>query len=435
MALGEILDLSAFSKAMKIRGMFDKQFRQFYVQGFLLENLRRKGGRVPLGGREMEIPLETRGMASIGAQQELEAITEPDNPAFAIAKIPIKTLTSRFQISLHSHLSSKDNRAAWVGGQIKSMSSTVEMFAMGLSRLLHGWGSGALAKVVSVAADTPVVGEHTITLHADQATLSGGTFGRKYMIRGGRLAASSSLTGLICEKHADLRVKSIGKTTETIIVTGSLGTGAFILAADDYLFLGSKDRTSKGRAPMGVYGYLDSTKAATVLSIDRTAAGNEYFDAFRSTAVGGADLENRIQIQCDNVMTQIGLKTQIILMAMGVWRKFAADLRGDRRFVTAAETGKYKGGTNMLMYDGADGEPIPIVRDRDVPTGTMWGLHWDAFYLGELHPAQWLKQFDESSIFRQIPDTLGWEAIYAWIGELVCVQPAGQWLDLGIDEI
>lgn len=435
MALGEILDLSAFSKAMKIRGMFDKQFRQFYVKSFLLENLRRKAGRVPLGGREMEIPLETRGMASIGAQQELEAITEPDNPGFAIAKIPIKTLTGRFQISLHAHLSSKDNRAAWVGGQVKSMSSTVEMFAMGLSRLLHGWGNGVLARVVSVAADTPVAGEHTITLYGDQVTGGGGTFGTKYMIRGGRLAASATLTGLICEKNADLRIKSVNAAANTIIVTGSLGTGALILAADDYLFLGSKDRTSKGRAPMGIYGYLDSTKAATVLGIDRTVAGSEYFDAFRSTAVGGADLENRVQIQADNVHNALGLKTQIIMMSMGVWRKFAADLRGDRRFVTAAETGKYKGGTNMLMYDGADGEPIPIVRDRDVPTGTMWGLHWDSFYLGELHPADWLKQFDEASIFRQIPDTLGWEAIYAWIGELVCVQPAANWVDLGIDEI
>lgn len=430
---GETLNLAAFSNAMKVRGMFDKQFRQFYVKSFLLENLRRKAGRVPLGGRTMEIPLETRGMASIGAQQELEAVSEPDNPGFALATIPIKTLTSRFQISLHAHLSSKDNRAAWVGGQMKSMSSTVEMFAMNFSRLLHGWGTGALARVNGApTADTPVAGQHTIVVDADQSTGSGGTFGTKYLIKGLRLNASGVLTGLIPDTTANLRILSVTPSTNTIIVDGELGD----LADNDYLILGSRERTSMNRAPMGIYGYIDDgTTVPTVLNINRTTAGNEYWQATVSTTVGGADLENEIQNNCDTIYSNIGHMTDLILMSLGVWRKFAADLRGDRRFVTAAETGKYRGGTNMLMYDGADGNAIPITRDRDVPTGTMWGFYWPCWYLGYLLEAQWLKQFDESSIFRRIHDVLGWEAIYAWIGELICTKPAAQWVSKGITEI
>ena len=179
---------------------------------------------------------------------------------------------------------------------------------------------------------------------------------------------------------------------------------------------------------MGIGGYVDDgTRTAAVMGIDRTVAGNEYFQGTVIASVGSGDLEDTIQRAVDQVHINIGGKTQIALMAMKVWRRFANDLKGDRRYVTAAETGKYKGGVNFLMYSG-DGEDIPILRHRDVPAGTVWGLNWDSFYWGEMLPPGWLQVFDEKSIFRWVQEFTAWQAIYAQLGELVCSAPAKNWV-------
>lgn len=431
MAAGEIIDLAAFTNALKVNAVFDRQFKQYLAQGFLLENLRRRTGRVRLGGRVMEVSLETRGMASIGAQQELEPISEPDQPGFRLATIPIKTLTSRFQISLQAHLSSQRDQDAWVSSKMRAMSSTVEMFGQNKSRLLHGWGAAALARVATVTADTPVVGQHTLVLEPDQGASATNTFGPKYMIKGLRLSASATLTGLAVELTFDGRVRSVVRGTNTIIVDGTIGN----LATGHYLFLGSKARPSKGRAPVGIMGYIDDgTILPSVLGIDRTVAGNEFWQARVVPNVGGADLENQIQIDMDEVFIENGGKTDLMLMAMGVWRRFANDLRGDRRYVSAAETGRYRGGTRMLMYSGADNADVPITRDRDVPAGTNWGFDFDCWFMGELLAAGWLQQFDERSIFRWVQDHLAWEAVYVWMGECICTCPNKNWVEFGITE-
>lgn len=431
MAAGSIIDMAAFTNAMKVNAVFERQFKQYLVQGFLLENLRRRSGRVRLGGRVMEFDLETRGTASFGAQQELEPISEPDQPGFRIGTIPIKTLTSRFQISLQAHLASQRDQDAWVGAKMRAMSSTVEMFGQNMSRLLWGWGSAALACVLTVTADTPVAGQHTIVLEPDQGADAFNTYGTRYMIRGLRLSASDTLTGLVTERAFSGRVISVNRATNTIIVDGTITD----LVAGDFLFLGSKERTSKGRAPTGVMGWIDdSTLLPSVSGIDRTVIGSEFWKARVTRALGGVDLENEIQLNLDEVYQEAGGKTDLIMMSMALWRRFSNDLRGDRRYTTAAETGKYRGGTKMITYGGAAGEDIPITRDRDVPTGTMWGFDFGGWFMGELLAAGWLQQFDEKSIFRWVPDHLAWEAVYAWMGELICVHPNHQWGALGLTE-
>lgn len=434
MPLGEVLNLTSFSDAMKVRGLFEKQFDQFRTTSFLLDNFRRRAGKVKLGGRTMEIPLKTRDMASGNFIDEMEFIAEADMPGYEIATVGIKTFTSRFQISHQAHLSSKVDRAAWVGAQMAAMSSTVEASGQILSRALEGYGTAALARVMSFVAGPPIV----ITLHPDMTAASARTHGKKYIERGMRLSASATLTGKLAEKTFDARVIAKGGTeaAPTITVDGVLGDLFGDAVTGDFLFLGSKERTSKNRAPMGVMGYIDDgTLVPVVLGIDRTAAGNDYWRGEVNISVGGADIENEIQSQVDAVDVSVGGRTDLIRMAMGVWRRFAADLRGDRRFVTAAETGKYRGGTKFLMYSGAEGSDIPITRDRDVPTGVMEGFDFRTWYLGTLMEAQWFKHETEAGIFRWVEDQLAWQAIYAWMGELICVKPAANWISYDLNEI
>lgn len=425
MPAGVPVNLPNFSNFMKVRGLFDDQFRQYSVEKFLLENYEKSTATTKLGGRVMEVPLETRGPASFGAQLEHEHYSEPDAPGAALATLSIATLTSSILLTLQAHLSSKDNRAAWVSAQVKTMNSANEIFGQNHSRVLHGDGSGAVARLIAgggaIQLNVPVAGQTTLTLEPDQGATSSLTFGTKYMLRGLRLSASASKTGQVAERTADLRVVSVNDAANQIVVDGPVGT----LAAQDFLFYGSLSQTSKGRMPVGLFGSVSST--GTYLGINRATAGNEFWRATERTNIGSLDLEIEIQKSMDEVHRLAGGKTAIMLFSLGVWRRFAADLRVDRQFISAAETGKYKGGTKMLMYTGSDMDAA-IVRDRDVPTGTITGLDWTTHKMGTLLEAGWLQAFDEKGIWRQIPGTLDYCAILAWMGQPFCVAPIKNWI-------
>ena len=435
MPTGPVVDLANFSNAMQVRGLFNTMAKQYLATGYLNDKMRRAAGKVRLGGRVMEVPLETRGMASFGGQFEHEAISDPDAPGFEFGTVAISTLTSSFQISLQAHLSSQNDRDAWVGAKIRSLQNTVEMFGMNFSRTLWGWGTGALSRVNTINADTPVAGTHELVLEPNQGASAGDTYGARFHIPGQRLVGSSTLTGTSVDKDCDLQVTRVDLGADTIYVQGSLGAAA-ALAAADYLIVGSLANHSMNRMPVGVYGAIDDgTRMPVYLGINRTGANaRDYWKAQVSRNVGTLDLENHIQTQCDTVETSVGGMTDIILMSLGVWRRFANDLRGDREYVTAADTGRYKAGTRMILYCGANENDIAIGRDRDVPAQTMTGFDWRCWYIGELLGAGWLQQFGERSIFRQIPSTLDWYATYAWMGQPICNKPAANWISHGVAE-
>jgi hypothetical protein len=427
--LGPSVDLALMSNAMKVRGLFSTQSRQFYVSRYLLDKIRKTAGTVKLGGRVMEVPLETRGVASFGGQFEHEQVSDPDAPGYEYGTVNIATLTAAFQISLQAHLASNGEQLSFVEAKIASMSSLVEQFAMNMSRTCWGDGTGAIARVLSVAADTPVAGQHTIVLEPDQGASADFTFGPKFIIRGMRLSAATIKVGTTPDVDADLQVISVTKTTNTIVVKGSLGAPV-VLAATHYLFIGSKARTSMGRMPLGVFNAIDNgTIAPVYLGINRTGANaRDYWNAYVVRNVLTADLEKEIQKSTDEVHSNVGGVTDIMLMSLGVWRRFANDLRSERQFITAADTGRYRAGTKMIAYEGAGENTIAIGRDRDVPAGTITGFDWSTWFLGELLPAGWLQAFDEKGIFRQIGGTLDWEAVYAWMGQLICNKPAANWI-------
>ena len=437
---GEVVNMASFSNNMKVNDVFGKQFKQYVTSSFLLENIKTKPARVKPGGRTMEVSFQTRGNTSYGNQNELEPISPPDQIGAALGNCSVHTMTARWQISLQTLLSSKGDKLAWVDARMENMDSLIKNFAQHLSRQLHADGTACLARVKTVTADTPSAGYVTYVLEPDQGANADRSFSTKYMARGMPISGSATKTGQTIERTDRPRVFSIDRLNDTIICDGVTGVGDIVgesgagVGDGDYLFYGPPDRPSKGRAPMGIMGYVnDGTDTPIVMGIDRTVAGNEYFQAKYFSGIGTLDLENQIQMAIDEMGIDIDGETDLMLMALKVWRRWANTMRGERRFVTAAETGKYKGGVDMLMWSGR-GKAIPITTHRDVPATTIWGLNWDSFFWAELLAPGWLQQFDEKSIFRWVQEYLVWQAVYAQMGNLLCVCPAQNWQLNGVAE-
>lgn len=435
---GEVVDVPALGNWMKVNAM-EKHHRVYITKKWLLENYEKQAAQLRIDGRTVEVPFETRLPQSFGGQLEHEGYSAPDMPAAALGTVSPATLTASMGISLQALMQSTgNNKASWIAARLHTMERIADSFGQNQSRLAHGDGSGALARVKgSPSADTPVTGQHTIHLDPDQDAASGYTFGLRYIERGMPLCASATKTGtaLSTLKTASLRVLSVDRSDPddpVMICTGTIGT----LADNDYLFWGSRERPSKGRMPSGLWAALLDANVPTYLGIDRSDDANDWFRPHVVEGVGSSPLEREIQAAYDQVVSTHGGDPSVLLFNMGVWRRFAEELRVDRQFVTAAETGKYKGGTKMLVWNGADSDCY-IVKDRDVPAGCILGLDWTTHKQGTLLDAGWLggqKGLGEN-IFQRVPGVLEYVAVMVWMGQHFCIDPGKNFVLRGIDEI
>jgi hypothetical protein len=344
--------------------------------------------------------------------------------------VDVKEALAAMQISWRADKMSQGNRRSYIEALANDMSSTVESFGQNFSRQLYGDGSAALARIATsgIALNTPVAGQTTLTFEPDQGASANGTFSTKYLMRGMRVSADPTKTGSAITRAFSGTVLSFNHAANTAIFTGD----ASDLADADYIFLGSKEVPSKGRSVNGLQNIVSAT--GTFLGINRATAGNEYWQSYVDTSFGGADWESGIQLAGDTVHNNFGGETGILLMSMGVWRAAANKLRMERQFVSAAETGKYKGGVSMLMYEGMGDGPIPILKDRDVPKGTIYGLNLDDFFRATLADEGWISEHGEGSPFQREPGFRIWSALYGWMGEIFCAAPGRQWAITGITE-
>lgn len=435
--VGVVADLANFYAYMKDRALFDAHFKAYVADKFFLENFKEGAKEIPLGGKTMQVPIEFRGSTSIAGGLEHEPYAEPDMPGGQIGEVNFAKLTGSILISLELALSSRDKRAAWASAQIKTMQSQMEMFGSQHSKLLFGDGSGAVAKIAAggVALNTPVAGQHTLTLEPPMGPNAGYTFGAKYIHPGQRLVFSATKTGITIERTGQVRCLSRDAFTNpdapTIIVEGTMGTGV----AGDYVFIGTRRVPSKGRMPKGLLAMFSATNMPIYLGLDRTSGGGlEQHQAVELPNIGSLDLETEIQRGIDYVRERTGGKPSVLLMHDGVWRRHAKDLRQHREYVTAAQTGMYKGGVKGIVWNGADSDAF-IMRHFDVPDGCIFGIDWSSMFMGTLLATGWVKPFDIPSIFHQVPGTLDYAAVMANISQPFCPLPGKNFFMSQVDAL
>lgn len=424
----ELVNTTAWANFMKVRPIFQTIAMVYRIKSVLLSNLESRGGRFDPGGRTMEVPFETSPNASYGNIGENEQFPEPNSPTAVIGQASMKTAAGRFRITERAVLASRGNEKSWAEAKMHNMSNLVSMFAQHQSRELWLWGTAALARVKSFDPVSKV-----ITLYADQEAGGGQTPGVKYMLKGQRFCNhTGALTDANPDGTSDMQVTGFSLTNNTITVQGALGD----LANNDYLILGSKERTSMNRAMIGLMGALDDgTLLPNYLTLSR--ATNGFLNGKVSRSVGAADLDKAIQTQLDTIWVETEADIDILFTSVGVRRSYFDQHIPELRYVTAAETGKFKGNFRFLAFQSPNNrnEVLPIDVERDIPAGMVFGLNLSTFYFGELAAPGWFQpHMHGGDIFIHVPEYAAWDAIFRTHREFICKAPLMNFMMQGITE-
>lgn len=416
--MAETIDITALNNALKVVAA-PKQRKQFNSSSWIHEKMKKMAGKMQLGGRTFEISLKHRGGGSWRTLDEMEQLPPAGSPGYRLATVPTKTAASVFRISLQAWRASKGQEKAWVDGKMDAMDDLVEQFALRCGQMYFRGGTGAVARVNGAPTATATGGSFVVD--ASMAAGSGQTFGQQYLQTEMYISASANLAGKEAEKTlSNARITDLNETTLRVTFDGAtMGD----LADNDYIFIGERTRTSKNRDFNGFLNMIDDgTFAANFLNIDRTAAGNQFWQANRLASVAGADLENIFQIESDTIERRNQGKISDIVTTYGVRRRFANQLKNDRRFVQAAQDGNYKGGFQSASWMDGNNKTVNIWVDKDCPAQTAFLLDWDTIALATLGgEADWLDQGE--GILKWVDNTLGYQGIFFLMGNTVCTAP------------
>lgn len=424
----ETVNTTAWTNFMKVRGIFPALTQVYRTKSVLLSNIEGRGGRFDPGGRTMEIPFETDPNPSYGNIGENEQFVEPSSPTAVIGQASMKTASARFRVTERAVLSSRGNEKAWAEAKMHNMANLVAMFAQHQSRELFLWGRAAIGRVQSFVAATKV-----LTLYGDQVSGGGQTPGTKYILKGQRFCNhTGALTDANPDGTGDMQVTVRTSGSNAITVQGALGD----LANDDYLILGSRERTSMNRAMIGLMGALDDgTLLSTYLTLSRTTY--PFLNAKIERSIGAADLDKKIQTKMDDLWSETEAEVDILITTVGVRRAYFDQHVPELRYVTAAETGKFKGNFSFLAFQSPTNSNgvLPIDVERDCPAGHLFGLNLSTFYFGELAPPGWFQpHMQGGDIFIHVPEYAAWDAIYRCHREFICKAPNMNFVLTGITE-
>lgn len=421
--MAENITTAALSDAMKIVWA-PKQKKQFNDSSFLYTKVRKNAnGSWKLGGRSFEGSVKKRAGASWRTMGETDQLPAADSPSYDLFSLTTKTAASVYRITRQAQLATKGNERAWVDGQMDASSFCVSQFALRLAQMFYRSGTGAVARVNGTPTST------TFVVDDNMASGSGNTFGIQFLEEGMRISASANLTGNEAESSFDGRITDINPDTLTVTFDGPVGS----LANDDYIFIGDKIRTSKNFDWMGLLGIIDDgTIVDTLQGIQRSAAGNRFWKSLRYASVASADLENAWQTASDDIYKKALGKIDAILTTFGVRKRYINDLKGDRRFIQAAESGEYKGGFSAGKWMDGNNRTLELWVDRDCPKGTSFLVNWDSLYLAWLQEPEWWDA--GGGVLQRVDNTLGLEATYYAMGNFGTDQPNTNAVLLGITE-
>lgn len=395
---------------------------------FILENIKRMAARYTNQGRQAIITLEKSGNGSFRFMGIGETPAEAGSATYDEATVDFTTLSTTAEYDYHAKLASASDEQSFIRVRLKSVADAVE--AIGY-RWSHGLFMPKHAAVARLKTNTTGT---TWQLYKDTETGANGTFGARFLPRNGYVSASANLTGLVTEINFDGTTSGVNYVDD--IVTFS-GTGTANLQADNYIFWGTKNRPSKGRGITGLpYIVDDGTNYATFEGRDRTAAGNEDWQAGLNESFGTGNIELEMINQAINQRRRLpGSKTDVVIYGMKTQRMHFQQQSTARQSMLPVSNMKsgpvFQGGWSALpVYYGDD--VMLAMANEECPDNVMYGLSWEGLGLA-IPPGgepTWINEGEGD--FKYVPDTTNWRGYLIAVLQLASKSPQLHWQTNGI---
>lgn len=360
-----------------------------------LQYVERNSERVD--GDEIKLQLHTGRNTGVGMRKEGDTIPAAGKQGYKKMSVPMRTLVARGSVTVQAMNAIRGNAALDGPVGMTEMERLTTDIGRDMNRQAWGSSDGKLAtcgttsgaNLVVLATTTPAsqMMQFFVGMAVDIGTLDDPTAvcGNRFITAIDNTAGAPKIT-----------ISGAAVTTTSshfVFRQGNGGSGA-----NQREFTSIPSMVASTGALYGIdpasYPYWASTYSTD-------ASNRTPTDAILRNAINNVDIES-------------GDPIDIIFVRHGVEAAYAGSLTSGKRY---NDTVDLRGGYRALTVSAADRD-VPLVRDRDVPNNKAYGLN-----LSHVFRAEWsngLEYLEDGSVWRVIPDQLGYEFVTFAIQEFYC---------------
>lgn len=340
-----------------------------------------------VGGKYVTFGIKTRRNSGIGARNEMELLPTPGQQGYNAARVGLKYLYGRIQLSGQAIKLAESNVQAFTNVLDGEVSGLATDLAKDQNRQVFGNGTGAFATLTAVmtAATTGTVKSALWAQLGEQVDIIDGT----------AIAAGTT-------KKVNAQITNINLATNVI----TIDTAATAAVGDIFVRTGNVNREWTGLAKIvansgTLYNVDPNTEPVWKAEVDSNAGTNRALS--EGLMINMAD---RIRVN--------GGKVTLIVGNLGVRRAYFNLLSQQRQFVNTTE---FKGGFKGLAFTTDSGE-IPMISDIDAPLNTLWFLNEDELTL--YREADWSWMDMDGSRWNRVAGYDAYEATMYQYSEIGC---------------
>lgn len=343
-----------------------------------------------VGGRYVTFPIKTRRNAGIGARNELEALPNAGQQGYNAARVGLKYLYGRVQLSGQTIELVNTNTQAFVSALESELSGLKTDLAKDQNRQVYGDGSGAIAVAGTLTTNTN-------TFLAKDAMYA--QLGMQIDIIDGTTLNNPSPT----VKASNRQITGINTSTNTITFDGAVVSTA---VNDIVVRNGNVNREWTGfnkifKATGSLYNLDPATEPIWAAVVDANGGVNRA-------------LSEGLMISLADQVRANGGKTTAIFSNLGVRRAYFNLLVQQRQYTNTKDFG---GGFTGLSFTTDAGE-IPFMVDVDAPKNTLYFVNEDEFTV--YRQADWEFMDRDGSMWSRISGYDAYEAVMYQYSELGC---------------
>lgn len=359
-----------------------------------------------LQGKNIIVPVHTGRNAGIGARAEGGTLPTGYNQTHAQITVPLKFLYGRIDMTGQSMLLAKKDISAFVDAKANEMEGIVTDVTRDFNRQLHNDGTGVICQVNGAATSATLVLDNQNVGATVAQYLQGAYIDIKTTTTGGTLEVSNIRVDAVVSDSA---------TAATVTLASSQTFGN-----NSYVFLSG----NQGNEIVGLRGAIDDGGIlATYMGVDRTAAGNQYWQSNDLNNSGTP--RNTTEALFDSAYLECvkkGVTPTHAITQFTPFKTLGAALVAQKRFINLddANLKDLPGG-----YMGYSVNGIKVVADIDCAPGTMYLLRAEDFCMYQPAAADFI-DFGSGTPWFQTSNADSATAALRWYVSYFCRRPNGQ---------
>ena len=358
--------------------------QQFNKEVILYNRIKRDTENVY--GKKYYFPVHSAWGETTGAVSETGTIPAPGTETTLESSGTVQTIFGRFQVTTKVIAATKNDKGAFVQAVDFKLKNVGDNLRKDLNFMLNSDGSGALAKVSSVAAQVITV-DNALPIRINMV-----------------LNAFDARTGG-AQHNGDFTVSNVDYDANTVTVVGTISA----VVANDYLF----KSVGRGINVMGLLGIVDdATFVTTLQNISRSTNAFWKASVLANGGVNRSLTQVLLQAAQDKPYIKGGGKITAFYSNLGQRQNYVQLVSADRRYVN---TMKFDAGYEALEYNG-----LPWFVDRDAVKNAVYALDESVLRFMMLKDIDWM---DEDGAILARTTGLGYEATLEGHMELATYQP------------